>query len=82
MGDIVSLSGHLDRRRDRLAAAAEQSTRHPALRWVAGEAYWIAHRRHPELKAAVCGADGALTLAPPGVPLCPDCYPKSARPSA
>ena len=79
MGDVVSLTGHRRRRAARSQAAAEHADRHPALRWVAGTAYWIAHRRHPEQCAAACGADGDLTLAPPGVPLCGACYPGAAR---
>jgi hypothetical protein len=51
---------------------------HPALRWVAGRTYYVAHRRDPVAGAAACGATGELVLAPPGVPLCRDCYPVAA----
>jgi hypothetical protein len=52
-----------------------RAVHHPSLRWVAGEVYWVAHRRDPDAGLTVCGESGPLTLAPPGVPLCPDCYP-------
>jgi hypothetical protein len=36
----------------------------------------LAHRRGVDGVVA-CGTDGELTLAPPGVPLCADCYPRA-----
>lgn len=50
---------------------------HPALRWVAGSVFYVAHRK--DGPGAACGADGSLVLAPPGVPLCVTCYPLSER---
>jgi hypothetical protein len=82
VGDVVNLTGRREARSARLSAAAERAELHPALRWVAGTAYWVAHRRHPEQGTAACGAGGDLVLAPPGVPLCELCYPGSARPTA
>lgn len=62
-----------ERERDRDAARAA----HPALRWVAGATFYIAHRKGDA--GAACGAAGDLTLAPPGVPLCVTCYPPAER---
>lgn len=75
MGDVVDLA---DRRAAQQAARAAdlRASRHPALRFVVGDAYWVAHRRDPsERRTTACGAAGDLTLAPPGVPLCASCYP-------
>lgn len=58
-------------RRER--APEHPAPNHPALRWIAGGAYWVAHRR--EDGRPVCGAPGELVLASPSVPLCTDCYP-------
>jgi hypothetical protein len=49
--------------------------RHPALRWCAGDVYYLAHDRDPDSGVATCGAPGSLMLAPPGVPLCVRCWP-------
>lgn len=74
MSQVVSLAD---------AAARREETRehgraaHPALRWVAGRAFYVAHRKDD--RAAACGAAGSLTLAPPGVPLCVTCYPPAER---
>lgn len=77
--DIISLEDIRDRRR---ASAADLAPTHPALRWVAGEAYYLAHRRNRVRQEAACGAEGALILAPPGVPLCEQCYPQTATEAA
>lgn len=50
---------------------------HPSLRWVAGRTFYVAHRKDDE--AAACGARGDLILAPPGVPLCVECFPLAER---
>lgn len=50
---------------------------HPTLRWVAGRAFYVAHRK--DGSAAACGVPGDLVLAPPGVPLCIECYPLTER---
>ena len=50
---------------------------HPSLRWIAGDAYWLAHRRGPDGRPR-CGATGELVLAAPSVPLCTDCVPAAA----
>lgn len=55
---------------------AHPAPMHPALRWIAGGAYWVAHRRSDG--RPVCGAPGDLILASPDVPLCTDCYPQAA----
>jgi hypothetical protein len=72
VAEVISLSEERDRRRG--GAGTGRAVTHPALRWVAGDAYYVAHRRALDEAVAVCGADGALILAPPGVPLCPACY--------
>jgi phosphoenolpyruvate-protein kinase (PTS system EI component) len=74
VSDVVSLAK---------ARAAKQlrdlpAPRHPALRWLAGGVYDVAHRRGED-DTAVCGAAGELTLALPEVPLCPQCYPAASR---
>jgi hypothetical protein len=75
VGTVASLAEHRAARAARVAARKGQ---HPALRWVAGRTYYVAHRRDPVAGAAACGATGELVLAPPGVPLCRDCYPVAA----
>lgn len=76
MDTVVDLTTRRAQRdRDREAARAA----HPALRWVAGATFYIAHRKHEG--AAACGAPGDLVLAPPGVPLCVTCYPPAERPA-
>jgi len=50
---------------------------HPALRWVAGAAFYVAHRK--DGSGAACGAQGSLMLAPPGVPACVKCFPLDER---
>lgn len=47
------------------------------LHWVAGSAFYIAHAKDGD--DAACGARGDLILAPPGVPLCVECYPLVER---
>lgn len=70
---VVDLAARRAERRDREIATSE----HPALRWVAGAAFYVAHRKDgPE---AACGARGDLTLAPPGVPRCIECFPLDER---
>ena len=73
MGDLIALTDERDRRR----ALEHARAAHPALRWVAGRAFYVAHRK-TDGKAA-CGANGDLVLAPPGVPLCVECYPLADR---
>lgn len=73
MGTVVNLLDHRDRRAERERALVMSRSRHPSLRWVAGDVYYLAHRKTGQ--AAACGAEGQLVLAPPGVPLCPTCYP-------
>lgn len=70
MGTVTDLGSHRTARDIRIEEAA---ARHPACRWVAGEVFYIAHRRTDS--EAACGAPGKLVLAPPGVPLCEACYP-------
>lgn len=70
----------LDTRRDEKARRARAATMHPSLRWVAGRAFYVAHRKGPDgPEQAACGANGDLTLAPPGVPLCVECFPLAER---
>lgn len=54
--------------------AATSTPTHPSLRWIAGGAYWVAHRRDVDGRPA-CGAPGELVLASNSVPLCTDCVP-------
>jgi hypothetical protein len=77
MGTVTGLADYRADRETRRAEMAERAAMHPALRWVAGEVFYIAHRRNLD-GVAVCGATGELTLAPPGVPQCARCYPKAA----
>lgn len=62
---------------DAEARRERERAMHPALRWVAGRAFYIAHRKTDGV--AACGARGDLTLAPPGVPRCVECYPLADR---
>jgi hypothetical protein len=80
MGDIVSLTA---RRacHGGAVAAVERAPTHPALRWVVGDVWYLAHRRGRSGGAA-CGMPGGLILAPPGVPLCSSCYPAVAAETA
>lgn len=68
---------NLEKRRAERAARAliieEHAARHPALRWLVGDAWYIAHRRVEG--GVACGAEGDLVRATPGVPLCEECYP-------
>ena len=73
MGTITELGPLRAEREARSRRIAEHAPRHPALRWVAGDVFYIAHRRDDS--GAACGAVGDLVLAPPGVPLCDECYP-------
>lgn len=73
MGTVTELGQIREQREERARLIEERAARHPALRWVAGEAFYIAHRRVDG--AAACGAEGDLMLATPGVPLCSECYP-------
>jgi hypothetical protein len=73
MGTVIALDQHRADKQSRAQEAADRGSRHPALRWVAGETFYIAHRK--DGSGAACGADGDLMLAPPGVPLCSVCYP-------
>ncbi len=73
MGDVVALSEQAARRAERDRAIAA----HPSLRWVAGRAFYVAHRKIDDV--AACGAEGDLMLATPGVPLCVLCYPLRER---
>lgn len=73
-GDLIDLAAARAERRVEQVAASE----HPSLRWVAGAAFYTAHRRGDDGPSAACGARGDLTLAPPGVPLCVKCFPPTA----
>lgn len=77
MGTLIGLDDFRAEREARLADAAERASLHPALRWFAGDTFWLAHRREVDGGAA-CGAAGELTLALSGVPLCSECYPRAA----
>ena len=70
---VVDLITRRADKRDRDIVASN----HPALRWVAGTAFYIAHRK--TATGTVCGARGDLTLAPPGVPRCVQCFPLDER---
>ena len=72
---VVDLVARRADKRDRDIVASE----HPALRWVAGAAFYIAHRKVGAVTA--CGARGDLILAPPGVPRCVTCFPLDERPT-
>lgn len=74
MGTVTGLADYRADRENRRAEIAERAAMHPALRWCAGEVFWLAHRRSQDGYAA-CDAPGELTMANPGVPLCADCYP-------
>jgi hypothetical protein len=78
MGTLIGLDDARADRQTRLADAAQRASLHPALRWCAGDTFWIAHRRDFDGRAA-CGEDGELTLALSTVPLCADCYPRAAK---
>lgn len=82
MAEVTSLDDARAARARRAQAAADAAPSHPALRWVAGTTWWVAHRRDRKAGSAACGAAGDLILAPPGVPLCEDCYPAAARRSS
>jgi hypothetical protein len=74
VGQVIDL----DRRRaSALATRVEHAQDHPALRWIAGGAFWTAHRKDGD--EAACGARGDLMLASPGVPLCVWCFPLAER---
>jgi hypothetical protein len=73
VGQVIGLIEERDRRAERERAMAA----HPSLRWVAGRAFYVAHRK--DGVGAACGAQGDLVLAPPGVPLCIRCYPLADR---
>ena len=69
--NVIDLSAE---RAERAATARAAGMRaHPSMRWIAGGAYWVAHRRAQG--SPVCGAPGELVLAATSVPLCTDCYP-------
>jgi hypothetical protein len=80
MGTVTALDQHRADKHNRVKQAADRGSRHPALRWVAGDVFYIAHRKSGV--GTACGADGDLTLAPPGVPLCSVCYPGRGSGSA
>ena len=77
MEQVVEVADIAVRRAERSRALTEARAAHPALRWVAGRAFYVAHRRADG--TAACGAVGDLTLASPGVPLCVTCYPLANR---
>jgi hypothetical protein len=74
MGTLIELGTARAEREQRARVIEERASRHPALRWLAGDVFYIAHRRTDQ--GAACGAEGELTLALPGVPLCDKCYPE------
>jgi hypothetical protein len=76
MGTVTRLDQVRADRQIRADEIADRAAAHPALRWIAGETFWLAHRRSANGDAA-CGAAGDLVLAPAGVPLCTDCYPRA-----
>ncbi len=78
MSDIVSIDRGASLRQERERRRDIARSDHPALRWVAGDVFYIAHRRGDD-DTAVCGAPGSLILAPPAVPRCVECYPLAAR---
>lgn len=78
MGTVTELGQHRAKRAARALRIEEHAVRHPALRWVAGDKFYIAHRRTNA--GTACGAEGDLILAPPGVPLCSQCYPNRGTP--
>lgn len=73
MGTVTELGPLREQREARALRIEEHAMRHPALRWVAGDVFYIAHRRTDD--GTACGAEGDLVLSPPGVPLCSECYP-------
>lgn len=75
MGILIGLDEIRAERRTRAKQAAERGSRHPALRWVAGDTWYLAHRKLDGV--AACGAAGDLILAPRGTPLCEVCYPRA-----
>lgn len=77
MDEPIDLAAHRAARRPALDDVPAERVEHPALRWVAGSVFYVAHRK--DGRGAACGADGSLVLAPPGVPLCVVCYPLSER---
>ncbi len=80
MGEVVSLAAARARRGHATPGPDTLAPQHPSLRWIAGDVWYLAHRRTRHGGAA-CGMPGGLILAPPGVPLCTDCYP-AARDAA
>ena len=84
MGQVIAFAAAAEARDDRIRAARRAALLavpdHPALRWLAGDTWWLAHRRDPDAGGAGCGAPGELTLATRAVPLCLDCYPPVREP--
>jgi len=68
--EVISLEAA---RAERRAARIPVNSTHPSLRWVAGEQWYLAHRRGRDGNL-VCGAEGDLVLAPPGTPPCRECF--------
>lgn len=64
MGDLVEMR-----------PATRPAVAHPSLRWLAGDVYWLAHRRNLDTRRPECGATGDLVLATVAVPLCGSCFP-------
>jgi hypothetical protein len=77
MGEVVRIAAWQAARDARERVEMERSM-HPSLRWVAGREWWQAHARKGG--STVCGTEGRLILAPPGIPLCTTCYPQNAAP--
>lgn len=77
MTNVVDIAEAEARRAQRDRDLDADRAAHPALRWVAGKAFYVAHRRGEG--GAACGARGTLVLAPPGVPQCVDCFPLGER---
>lgn len=77
MAEVIGITDIEARRAQREADREAARAAHPSLRWVAGAAFYVAHRKTDG--QAACGARGSLVLAPPGVPLCVECFPTRER---
>lgn len=66
--------------RDLARAVEVARSGHPSLRWIAGDVWFLAHRRDVDTGMAACGASGELMRAAATVPLCGRCYSRGERP--